>query len=386
MSVRRLVPRAAASFLLALLALSPAAGLARAAAPLAITTAYPSVTVGPGTKVSFDLTLHVPERSRVSLAVSGVPSGWSATLHGGGFIVTEVVAEPTSPPAVRLDVEVPAAAKAGNYPMRIKATSGGASDDLEVDVRVVEGAEGDLSLTTDYPSLQGPAGQAITFDLTLTNGTLQDQTYTLNALGPPGWQVSAKVASQAQAASATVTAGGTASITVSATPPDGTTAGSYPINVEANVGGKKIAGQLSVEVTGSYELTLTTTDGRLNTHGPSGSATELDLVVRNDGTAPLAGVTLTSNAPAGWKVDFAPTTVDVAPGAQQTVVARISPASSALTGDYVVSITATGDQGSGAQDIRFTVETSSTWALIGIAIIVVTLLILAGVFRRFGRR
>lgn len=386
MSVSRSIVRVAAAGLLALLALSPAVAVVRAAVPLQITTPYPSVSVGPGTKVSFDLTVHVTERERVAVAVTGVPDGWSATLHGGGFIVSDVVADPTTPPALRLDVSVPAQAKAGVYAMHVTAASGSERDELEVDVRVVQGAEGDITLTSDYPSLQGPVGQAFTFDLTLTNGTLQDQTYTVTATGPAGWQVTATIASQAQAASATVTAGSTASITVSATAPDGTDAGTYPINVEANVNGQKIGGQLSVDIVGSYKLTLTTPDGRLNTQGPSGTATEEDLVVENDGTAALTGVKVTADAPSGWTVDFSPAQVDVAPGAQETVVARITPSTSALTGDYVITMTATGDQGSGTQDIRFTVETSTTWALIGIAIIVVTLVVLAAVFRRYGRR
>jgi len=385
-SVSRSIVRVAAAGLLALLALSPAVAVVRAAVPLQITTPYPSVSVGPGTKVSFDLTVHVTERERVAVAVTGVPDGWSATLHGGGFIVSDVVADPTTPPALRLDVSVPAQAKAGVYAMHVTAASGSERDELEVDVRVVQGAEGDITLTSDYPSLQGPVGQAFTFDLTLTNGTLQDQTYTVTATGPAGWQVTATIASQAQAASATVTAGSTASITVSATAPDGTDAGTYPINVEANVNGQKIGGQLSVDIVGSYKLTLTTPDGRLNTQGPSGTATEEDLVVENDGTAALTGVKVTADAPSGWTVDFSPAQVDVAPGAQETVVARITPSTSALTGDYVITMTATGDQGSGTQDIRFTVETSTTWALIGIAIIVVTLVVLAAVFRRYGRR
>jgi uncharacterized membrane protein len=389
-SVRRVGPalrRASATVAALAILIGTAAPAALAAPNVTITTPYPAVTVGPGSKVSFDLSVKAGETARVDLGLSGVPTGWTATLHGGGFLVDAVQTSGSGAAEARLDVAVPADAAPATYTINVRASSGGSSDTLSLDLKVIRGAGGSLSFTTDFPSLQGASGTTFTFNLTLHNDTLQDATYTVSSQGPEGWTVQAKVASQAQAASATVTAGGTSAVDVTVTPPDQVDAGTYPVTVTADVGDQKVQQPLEVDIVGDYKVTLTTQDGRLNSHGPSGSATELDLVLNNTGTAPVTGVKLTASPPQGWKVDFSPADpIDLGPNQTKVVAAKITPSNDALTGDYVVSLTATGDQANASQDIRFTVETSTAWWLIGIAVIVITVLVLWGVFRRYGRR
>jgi len=66
----------------------------------------------------------------------------------------------------------------------------------------------------------------------------------------------------------------------------------------------------------------------------------------------------------------------------------ITPASGAIAGDYIVTLSARADQVTGPQTIqlRTTVETSSIWGFVGIALIVIVLIGLFLVFRRYGRR
>src|SRR5258708_6425483 len=64
------------------------AGPVVAADELAVTTPYPAVSVAPGSKASFDLTVTTTQRTRVDLGISGVPTGWTAQLNGGGYVVT----------------------------------------------------------------------------------------------------------------------------------------------------------------------------------------------------------------------------------------------------------------------------------------------------------
>ena len=63
-----------------------------AADVLAVTTPYPSIAVAPGSKASFDLSITAPVAGSVDLSVAGTPTGWTATIHGGGFVVTGVTA------------------------------------------------------------------------------------------------------------------------------------------------------------------------------------------------------------------------------------------------------------------------------------------------------
>ena len=47
---------------------------------------------------------------------------------------------------------------------------------------------------------------------------------------------------------------------------------------------------------------------------------------------------------------------------------------------------ATNAQATGTQDIRVTVDTSLTWAIVGIGLVVLAFVGLGWVFNRFGRR
>jgi uncharacterized membrane protein len=360
---------------------------------LEITTPYPSVSVAPGSDVSFDLAVASTTQRQVSLEVSGVPSAWTATLHGGGFVVNGVQAGPDEKPDVRLDVKIPADATNGTTRLTITATAVGASDRLPIAISVNTQAAGAVTMTTDFPSLQGPSTTTFSFNLTLHNDTAQDLTFGLNAQGPAGWVVSATPSSQAQAQSVEVKAGSSQAIKVSADPPSDVAAGSYPIDVTASSGDIQASGQLTVEIIGQYELQLTTPDGRLNGNGSAGSTAELTLSLVNNGTAPLIEVKPTTSAPTGWDIKFDPETVaTIDPGQSAPVVARITPSTAAVAGDYVVTIRASGKSADGQQtasanaDIRFTVETSPIWLIVGIGLIVLVFAGLAFVFQRYGRR
>jgi len=367
-----------------------------AADPLTLFTPYPAVSVAPGSKVSFTLTVKSNVRRQVALAVSGVPSGWSATLHGGGYVIDAVTADPSATsPEVRLDVAVPADATATTAHIAVTASSGAVSDRLALAVTVSAQAGGSVDLKTDFPVLQGPASGTFSFSLTLSNDTPQDLTFSLGATGPAGWTVTARPSSQEQASSAIVNAGSTSTITVSADPPAGVTAGDYPITVTANGGSQTVEAKLGVTIVGDYKLTLTTPDGRLNASGNAGSQISRSLSIQNDGSAPLTGVKLSATQPNGWKVTYSPsdTIESIDPGKDGQVTALITPSGDAVAGDYVVTFTASATSAdasataaTASQEIRVTVETSLVWGLVGILLIAAVLAGLFWVFRTYGRR
>jgi len=365
------------------------AGSSAADAPLSITTPYPAVSVAPGSKVSFDLTVAVAEARRVDLAVAGVPAGWTADLRGGGNIVAAVLSDPKTPQTVRLDVHVPADAAPATYHLTVTATSGAFTSSLPIDVTINQASGGDVTLTTDFPSLKGPSTTSFTFNLTLRNSTPQDLTFGVNAQGPDGWTVTARPASQSQAATFQVNAGDTAGITVTADPAADAPAGQYPITVTATAGGRTVGGPLQVEITGQYSMSLGTPDGRLNANGAAGAAIPRTLQIENTGTTPLAQVTISETLPSGWKATYDPAgPIDsIAPGQSVTVTANITPATNAIAGDYVATFRASAT-GASAQttNIRVTVETPLNWLLVGGGIIVLVLVGLTTIFKRYGRR
>ena len=382
--------RPAIALAAAALVLSGLAPSALAATAFAVTTPYPSIAVAPGSTASFDLTITSPDDGTVNLSVSTPPTGWEATLHGGSFVISSVTVTGGKAASARLDVKVPGNTTVTNGKLTITATQGSRSTSLDLNVKATPDVGGDITLTTDSPTLTGPSDSPFTFNLTLTNGSAEDQTVSATATGPSDWTISTKL-SQANAASTIVKAGETTTITVTATPPNNAPAGHTDINVTATAGTKTINGKLGVDITGSYSMTVSTPDGVLSTHGSAGSATVLTLSVKNTGTAPLTGVKLTATQPTGWTVTFDPASIDtIAPDATGTINATITPSSDAVAGDYVVTFNgangAAGATATGSADIRFTVDTSPIWAIVGIVIILAILGGLFYVFRTYGRR
>lgn len=379
-----------AALVISSLVLTTFAPTAGAADGLEVTTPYPAVAVAPGNKVSFDLEVTSVRTADVALSVTGVPSGWTASLLGGGNVVDGVAVAPGTPSEVRLDVTVPAEATAGTSTVRVNARGGGAEDVLSITIRVNAEAAGAVSLTTNTPELTGASDKTFKFDLQLKNDTAQDITVSPSATGPTGWDIETTLPGATDAASTVVEAGATQNITVNVTPAENTPAERYPIQVSVVAGERTVEAELAIAITGSYSMELSTPGEVLSTRGTAGSATRQAFQITNTGTAPITGVTLTGTPPQGWTVTVDPEAglPSIEPGATGTINAIITPSADAVAGDYLVTFktTATENTTGESVEVRFTVETSPIWAVVGIALIVLILGGLFYVFRTYGRR
>jgi len=389
-SVTRRMPGLALAVAIASALLATLVPAVSAAGGLQVSTPYPAVAVAPGSKVSFDLTVQSSQDADISLALGTLPAGWTASLIGGGFVVDGLSVTAAKPGTVRLDVSVPGDAPAATQSIKVTATGGGATDVLTVAIRVNAAAAGDISMTTSTPALTGSSDADFSFDLQFKNDTAQDVTVSTSATGAAGWDVKAKIAGETQAASTVVTAGSSKGIQVTAKAPSGAPAGSYPIKVTATAGDRTATTDLQVDITGSYSLALTTPNDVLSASGSAGSPTTQQFSLVNNGTAPITSLKLTATPPTGWTVTFDPAAglAALAPGKTGVINAVITPSSDAVAGDYVVSFASSADQAAVSQtaQIRFTVETSPLWAIIGLGIIVLILAGLFYVFRTYGRR
>ena len=375
-----------AGWILGLAALA-AAPVSLALNPVTLTTPYPAIEVAPGAKVSLTINVDTENAGRVDLTVEDVPTDWIATLRGGGFLVNGVYSTGSEATEVTLDVTVPEGVESGIQRIQLRADSDGSVATLPVDIQVTPSAAGEVELTTDFPELKGASDASFSFNLTLRNGTPDELTFGVVATAPEGWTATATVTSQAQAASAIVDAGGTTAIAVAVEAPEGAPAGVYPISVDATSGNRTASTELSVEITGSYELELTTPDGRLSANASAGSATDLSVVVRNTGTADIEGVTLAATAPTGWEVTFEPPTVTVPANEEGVqVTARLTPSGDAIAGDYVTTFRASSDLANASAEMRITIETSLLWGVVGLGLIALVVLGLWWTFRRYGRR
>jgi uncharacterized repeat protein (TIGR01451 family) len=393
------VLRAGAAALLLGLTLAPAA---LAQGPLELTTPYPAVTADPGSTVNFDVVAVTDVPTRVDLSTQA-PEGWTVRLRGGGSTVSALNTAPTPisegatatqiAGTVTVEIDVPAdVGPSLNHVILTGRTAAGATATLSLDLNVETQAAGAVSLTTKFPNLRGSSATSFSYNVLLNNDTNQQLTFGLSAQGPDGWEVEAKPAAEQGATTTTVDAGSNSTIQVVANPPDDAVAGIYDITVFAEGGPEPVELGLTVEITGSYEVSLNTSDQRLNAAATAGSKTTLDLVVTNTGSAPLTNVKLTSTPPRGWTISFDQETIaEIQPGAENAakVRATIEPPSNAVAGDYVLTIRASSADETSAFDsidVRTTVDTSPIGLVIGIGVLIVVAAGLFFVFQRYGRR
>jgi uncharacterized membrane protein len=381
---RRLRGIAALVFALAIGPLAVPGALA--AEGLKLTTPFPGLTVSPGTNPSFALSVETTAPARVDLALSGVPASWSAQLHGGGYIVSTVQTDGEKATEVRLDIAVPTDAT-GTSTITVTASSTGSTVQLPLTIKVEADAGGKVTVTPDFTAQRGSANSTFTYNLSIHNDKAEDLTFTATGEGPIGWTVDVTIVGQAQAVSGTIKSNGTSQVIAKVTPAKNAEAGTYKANVVVTVGTEQFPLELSVDVTGSYSLSVSTPTDLLSAHGPSGTVTTQVFRITNTGTAPVANVVMTAQAPTEWKVTFSPEKTDtIAAGAFVDITASITPSGDAIAGDYNVTFTARGDEANDQAEVRFTVEASILGAIVGAALILAAIGGLWSVFRRYGRR
>ena len=354
---------------------------------LTLTTPYPGLTVEPGDTATFDLVLSAGAATTVDLSVDGVPEGWTASFRGGGFVVNQVTAGTAEAPDLSLNVIVPAGTADGTFPLTISTETPGGSGSLPIEVVVQGGAGGSVTLTPEYSGVRGPSSETFTFPVDVRNDTPAEVQLELSAEGPIGWVVEARPQTQTQASAITVDPGATSRITVTATPASTAAAGIYDLRVVARGGGVDAEAPLQVQITGSFDMQISTPDQRLNAEVTAGQPTQFPVVIFNTGTADLLQVALDSVPPAGWEVTWDTESIPtIAAGDFATVNATITPSGEAIAGDYQITFRASSEDADASMEVRSTVSPSAFGGMVGIGLILLTLAALAWVFRRFGRR
>jgi uncharacterized repeat protein (TIGR01451 family) len=351
---------------------------------------YPALSVQPGTTSTVNLKLRnyglAPER--LNLSVAGVPKGWTATLLGGGQPVA--AAMPATDDSVSLDLrlDVPKDAGTGTQTLTVNAQGEGQQVSLPLQVTLAKQLPAKLALTTDLPELRGSSSSSFEYTMTIKNDSGKKLLVSLAADAPRNFDTSFTEAYGSQQLTAIpVDAGKTKDVKLKVSPPSSVDAGHYPVTVHVAADGAKADAKVALDITGEPKLAIAGREGLLSAHATAGSQSAVPIVVANTGTAPAENVTLSDNAPDGWKIEFNPKTIDrIAPNQKKQVQALITPASKAIAGDYVTAISASAKGETGSANFRVTVTTATVWGVAGVGIIGAALLIMVGAVARFGRR
>jgi uncharacterized membrane protein len=351
---------------------------------------YPAVTLRPGETSSISMKLQnydlPPER--LTLSVSGVPAGWTATLMGGGQPIGAAMPATNASVPLELRLDVPKNAAAGTETLTVTAAGGSTTATLPIAVTLAKDLPAKLTLTPQLPQLRGTSKSPFEFQLAIKNDSGKKLTVSLSAQTPQNFDASFSEQYGNQELNALpIEAGQTKNVKLKVTPPNTAAAGSY--KVVARVGAEDVVAttDLTIDITGQPKLDISGRDGLLSTRATAGKETSVPIIITNTGTAPADSIEVSGSAPSGWKISFEPKTIErIAPNANKEVQALITPTEKAIAGDYVTSIRASTRGESASASFRVSVTTSPMWGIAGVGLIGAALLVMVAAIARFGRR
>lgn len=353
-------------------------------------TETPGIRVTAGDSVSFSLHLTGGNAAGadVSLSATSMPDGFGGYFKSGSYEVSKIHASGDGADTIAtFQVTVPSDAAEGVHSITLHAVSDtGAEDDLQLELTVSGLETGESNFHVEYPDQEGVSGTSFSYSTTIANNTLTTQNYNFSSSAPEGWTVSF-ASNSTQVSSLEIESGQSSAVTVTVTPPDMVDAGTYQIGCAATSAKEQLSTDLNVTILGTYNMDLSTVDGRLSFDAYAKKASDLTLKVTNSGNIDLENISLSSSAPSGWEVSFDSSTIDkLEAGASTEITAHITPGDNALTGDYVTIISASCANRSDTAEFRVTVKTQTGWGIFAVLIILAVLAGLYYVMKKYGRR
>jgi len=348
-------------------------------------TPYTKIFASPGDAIDYSIDLYnkTNNTKNINIKILGLPKDWIYELKSGGWKISQISLLPEGQKNFNLRVTVPLQVEKGVY--RFKVVAEGYYN-LPLAIEVTKKGTYKTDFTCEQPNMEGDSKSTFTFMTKLSNQTNEKQLYSFRSDAPEGWRVTFKVNYKAVTA-AEIDAMTTKDVLIEIDPPDMVEAGKYGIPVYASTGNSSASLILEVVITGSYKLELSTPTGLLSTSITAGKDRRVELLLKNTGTAELAGINLESSTPINWNVTFEPQKIEkLKPGESAKVIAIIKVDKKAIAGDYITKIIARNPATSSDLTFRITVKTPLIWGWIGILIIISALGFVYYLFKKYGRR
>jgi uncharacterized membrane protein len=363
---------------------------------ISVSPEYPGIVVTQGEEVSVDLIVTDEGRraENINLRVTSVPKGWKAWIKTYSFGVTGVHVQSDKSKNLTFRAEPEEGVGPGKYTFDIMAqTEDGKLTSASQIVVTVEGKKEEkqakgVNILSSYPVLTGPTDAKFEFSLEVENKSDKDSLFNLAFQGPEKWEINFKPAYEDKfISSLRLKAHQSQTVAVEVKPYALAEPGRYPILVKVSSPEARGEVPLTVVLTGTHKLDVGTSNGLLSLDAIRGKKANLSFYVKNSGSATLNNLHFLSFKPENWEVTFSPEKIEaLAPGELKQVEVSIKPSDQALVGDYSVGISAEAEKVSKTLELRVTVNASTAWGWIGIAIIVFVIGGLVFLFIRLGRR
>jgi uncharacterized membrane protein len=213
-------------------------------AGLTVTSKYPSQTIALGKATDYPLTISNPgTKQLITLKADGVPSGWTvAFLTSEGKQINSVLIEAESSESVNLEVTPALSSTQNSFSFTVTAQGDYSSGKIALDASI--GGSYGLIMTVDSLYFATNAGSSYSEAITLTNtGYSSLNNLELALTYPSGWNVTATPIKVT-----TLNSNSKATFTLTMTPPSGTAAQDYLVQLTATSNEVETA-QQSIRVT-----------------------------------------------------------------------------------------------------------------------------------------
>jgi len=251
-----------------------------------------------------------------------------------------------------------------------------------------------IKLTCDVPSYSDNSGVTFNYIVTLTYSGNDTITANLTTINPPGWKptitFSGKEISSIPIGPMNYGTPDSKTLSISLSPNQGTSPdpGEYKMVLKATSGQLNQTIDLTAVVKAKYQFSIATDTGNLATRATAGKDNHFLINLKNTGSVPLENLNLSVSKPESWKITFSPdkvTSLGAGQSLQEDVIIT-PPSGKTVAGDYIITISSSNSQVSSNMEVRVTVETSSIWGIVSIAIIILVIAGLAVLFLKLGRR
>jgi uncharacterized membrane protein len=359
-------------------------------------TFFPDVISEAGEIIEYQITItNTGETDELFYLTSDIPSTWNITYASSvNPSVSSLFLPSGQSTTLTVQVGTPEEAESIRYELNVGLTSQDSvlSQSLELSAELTlaeQEEEPEVEIISQFPEVTVDAGSDLLYPITIRNELNEDVSISLSASSlPENWVVSF-VSGDVELSQVRLTSGDSVNLVVWVTPPSTVTVGNYTVTIigESEEGLLYGAIDLKARVVGSYSLNVETST--LFDRVDSGGSTSITITVTNTGESTLSSVRLEVSPLGDWELSYTPAQVSsLDPKESATFTLTIDVPTDTVVGDYLIDIGSRSDQvtSDDTVQVRVTVETPTSWGLIGIGIAIAVIVVLILVFRKFSRR
>lgn len=349
----------------------------------------PGKSVSPGDSVNFKVSLKniMDIAQRFSFSFS-LPNEWSVFLKtSSGEEVSEVLLEGGKAVDLIVSITTSSEASPGIYNVTVKACSPSISDSITLSVHVRKPVA-EIRFEASPPYVDVYAGLNARFKLKVTNLGASNELLNLSieglAQGLKGWF---EDVSKQEITKVYVGAGESKEFYAIVSVPKGSKLASQSFLVRLSNSEVNSTLTLTLNVLGLYDITIT--NQNFYTSLNVGGRGTFSLVVKNTGSQDLTNLkVLPGSVPDGFTVTVDPPLLYTLPIDQETTFTiNIQTQSDVNAGNYYVDFTLVSDQTQAKQfTLRVEVLQETSWLIYASVLLLIAIVGLFFVYRKFGRR